>query len=494
MRILVTGGTGVIGAGVIAELLRRGHSVRLLSRHAEHDAKQWERVEPFAGDVVDPRTLRGAGGGCDAIVHIAGIVTEHAPELTFDKVNVGGTRNVIDEAKRAGVRRFLFVSSLGADRGSSDYHRSKFAAEQIVERSALNWTIARPGNVYGPGDEVVSTILKMVRSLPAVPVIDDGEQKFQPIWYEDLARAIATLLERDDSIHRTYELGGSEVTTMNDLIRRFREITDRKPLRVPVPAALASIGAKIASAAIDVPVDDVKLTMLRENNVLPTDAPRLSDLNVQETTLDEGLRILADAIPEVLPEDGVGAMHHKRFWAEIRAARLSAAPLMSYFRENVNDVMPVEFAAEPGAPSRVFLGATMTGHLPLRGHFQVRVEKDAPTRIVFSTIEGHPIAGIVQFTTEATGDGVLRFAVDVFSRASNFFDLVAMKAGGERAQAANWRTVVQRMIEASGGTSDGVHEEQFTLDEDQAKKIEQEARELVQSRKRSESDAAERPA
>ena len=95
------------------------------------------------------------------------------------------------EAARAGVRRFLYVSSLGADRGSSDYHRSKFAAEEIVERSGLSWTIVRPGTVYGPGDEVISTILKMVRSLPAIPVIDDGEQLFQPIWYEDLGRAIA---------------------------------------------------------------------------------------------------------------------------------------------------------------------------------------------------------------------------------------------------------------------------------------------------------------
>lgn len=492
MKVLITGGTGVIGAGVIPELLGNGHSVRLLSRRAEDDAKQWERVEPFAGNVAEPQSLRGAAGGCDAIIHVAGIATEEPPDLTFARVNVDGTRNIIDEAKRAGVRRFMFISSLGAERGSSEYHKSKFEAEQLVERSQLEWTIVRPGAVYGPSDEVVSTILKMVRSLPAIPVVDNGDQPFQPIWYEDLGRAIGALLTRADAKERTYELAGSELTSMNDLIQRFGEITDRKPLRVPVPSPLVSIGAKVASAVIDVPIDDVKLTMLHEHNVLEPSARPLADLGVEETPLDHALRILADALPEALAEDGVGSMHHKKFFADIQAARFSAAGLMSYFRENVSDIMPVEFAAEPGAPSRAFLGATMTGHLPLRGNFQVRVERDDPTRIVFATIEGHPISGIVEFNTETLKDGGVRFAIDVFSRASNVFDLIALKTLGERAQSANWRTVVQRMIDAGGGTSDGVHEEVHTLDDEQAAGVERDVRAMVQQRKRDESGAAER--
>jgi len=123
MKILVTGGTGVIGEGVIPELLQRGHQVRLLSRHADDDAKQWPGVEPFPGNVTEPSSLSGAANGCDAIVHIAGIAFEEPPKLTFASVNVDGTRNVLDEAKRAGVQRFVYVSSLGADTGESPYHR-----------------------------------------------------------------------------------------------------------------------------------------------------------------------------------------------------------------------------------------------------------------------------------------------------------------------------------------------------------------------------------
>src|SRR5688500_11733885 len=136
MRVLVTGGTGVVGKPAVDKLLERGHTVRLLSRNADRDARLWESgVEPFAGSVGDDESVRGAAAGCDAVLHIAGIVAENPPEVTFDEVNVQGTRRLLAEAERAGVRRFVYLSSLGADRGTSDYHRSKRAAEVLVESS-----------------------------------------------------------------------------------------------------------------------------------------------------------------------------------------------------------------------------------------------------------------------------------------------------------------------------------------------------------------------
>lgn len=487
MRVLVTGGTGVIGEGAIPELLSRGHAVRLLSRHAEEDAKQWEGVEAFEGNVGDPQTLRGAADGCDAILHIVGIVAEHPPEVTFEKVNVGGTRNMLDEAKRAGAQRFVFVSSLGADTGESDYHRSKRDAEQLVRASGLSWTIVRPGNVYGPGDEVISTILKMVRALPAVPVIDDGKQQFQPIWHEDLAKMLAATVERSDLSGQTLEAAGAEITTMNDLLHRFAEITGRSPVRVPVPMPLAQLTTRFASSLVPLPVDDNKLTMLQEKNVV-RGVSAAPTLGVTTTPLDRGLRLLADALQETLPEDGFGSLEHKRFYADIRGSRMNAVALMSAFRDRVNEFMPIEFVAEPGAPDKVEKGATMTGALPLRGNFQVRVEVAEPTHVVFATIEGHPLAGIVEFTTTDTSEGV-RFTVDTYTRASNFLDWLAVRTVGAPAQDANWRAVVQRAIDASGGTSDGVKQEKEKLDDDAAVAVEKRVRGLVQERKREETRA-----
>lgn len=268
MKILVTGGTGVVGAGVIPELLARGHEVSVLSRHADEDARRWKNVEAVTGDVSDAASLRSAVAGCDAIVHIAGIVTERPPEVTFDKVNVGGTRNIVDAAVRSGVTRFLFMSSLGADRGSSEYHRSKHEAEKIIRAAGLLWTILRPGNVYGPGDEVISTILKAVRALPAVPVLAPDDHRFQPIWFSDLGKATATAVERDDLAGEILELAGPDVTSVNDILERLGRITGRTPARVPVPMPIAVFAAKVAASAADNPIDETKLTMLREDNVL----------------------------------------------------------------------------------------------------------------------------------------------------------------------------------------------------------------------------------
>ena len=477
MKILVTGGTGVIGEGVIPELIARGHSVRLLSRHAEDDARQWPDVETFAGDVADASTLNGAADGCDVVVHIAGIVEEDPPALTFQAVNVDGTRNILDEAARAKAQRFVFVSSLGADVGASAYHQSKKAAEELVAQSDLHWTIVRPGNVYGPGDEAVSLMLKMVRALPAVPMIDGGNQEFQPIWHEDLAKILATVAERDDLARQTLEAAGREITTMKDLVERFREITGRSPIDVPVPSALAQFG-----------VDENKLQMLSEGNVV-RGRSAVEVLGIDMTPLDRGLRLLADALKETLPEAGVGSLEHKTFFADIRGARHSAASLMTAFCDRVNEFMPIEFVAEPGAPCRIDKGATLTGSLPLRGNFQVRVEVVEPTHVVFATIEGHPLSGIVEFTASEK-DGVLRFAIDTWTRASNVVDWLAARTIGAFAQDANWRAVVQRIIDASGGTSEGVRQEKEKLDDEETERAEKRIRALVQARKREEAGAS----
>src|SRR6476620_966617 len=143
MRVLVTGGTGVVGVGTVTELVRRGHSVVLVSRHADRDARQWaDGVTPWPGDVARAGTLEGATDGCDVVLHMVGIVDE-SDEATFEAVNVNGTANMIAETERAKVGRFIFVSSLGAPRGESDYHRSKREAEEKVRKFRGAWTICR---------------------------------------------------------------------------------------------------------------------------------------------------------------------------------------------------------------------------------------------------------------------------------------------------------------------------------------------------------------
>ena len=505
MRVLVTGGTGVIGEGLIPALLEAGHEVRLLSRGAESDALQWpDGVEPFAADVTDPKSLRGAAEGCDAVLHVTGIVEESPPALTYESVNVRGTQNVLAEAARSGVARFVYVSSLGAERGGSEYHRSKFRAEEVVRASGGDWLILRPGNVYGPGDEVISTLLKLIRVLPAVPVIDGGEQPFQPVWYEDLGRAAVRALESPGLRHETLELAGAEVTTTGDVIERLSAITGRDVARVPVPSWLASLGVQVAELAkvegllgVKVPLDDAKLKMLLEGNTVePAVANALTTrLGVRPTPLDEGLRLLADLIPEQLPSEGVGPLVRKRFWADIRRGRYTPTGLLELFRERCVEVMPLEFSAEPGTPRVIEEGVVLTLALPVRGNVQVRVEEVAARRITFATLEGHMLAGAIRFDTRGEKRSGVRFTVEIHARPATAFDWVAVNTFGDAMQSSNWERVVGRVVGLSGGEApEGVRSETVTLEEEEAEEVGRKLKGLVDRRKRAERGGAKKRA
>jgi len=495
MRILVTGGSGVVGVGTVTELVRRGHEVRLLARHARDDVRQWPNgVTPHEGDVSDAASIAGAAEGCDAVLHIVGIVEESPPKVTFERVNVGGTRNMLAESGRAGVRRFVYVSSLGAPQGESEYHKSKREAERLVEQFAGNWTICRPGNVYGPGDEQISVMLRLVRGVsPLMPTIGSGDQPFQPIWWEDLARALATVVERDDLAGQVLELAGAETTSQNDLHERMSRLTGRDVQSVPVPEMLAKLTAKAVSmVGWKIPFSESELQMLHEGNTIRDGLPNalVEMLGITPTPLDEGLRKLADQQPEQLPSEGIGTLKRKRFWADIVGGKHSPESLFNLFRTRFDDVTPVfvDAKAEPRTSDVLEEGETVTLALPMRGHVQVRVAAVEPRRVTLLTLEGHPLAGAVRFLCEPRGDAV-RFLVEVYDRPANLIDFIAMRALGDRLQEHTWSHVVEKMLEISGGKArEGVQSETASLDEQEAAAIDTWVKELVVRRKRRSAD------
>lgn len=496
MRILVTGGTGVVGTGTVTELLRRGHSVVLASRHANDDVRQWANgVTARVCDVTDVGELHGAADACDAVLHMAGIVEEAPPETTFEKVNVEGTKYMLAEATRAGVDRFVYVSSLGAETGESGYHRSKCDAEALVRRFDGSWTICRPGNVYGPGDEQISMLLRLVRGAsPIVPKIGDGSQPFQPIWWEDAAFALADVLERDDLSHRELDLAGDEQTSQNDLIERFSVITGRDVHAIALPEVVASIGAKaISLVGWDVGFSEDQFQMLREGNVIAPGATNAltETLGIEPTPLDAGLRALCNQQPEQLSNEGVGSLKRKRFWADIAGNDCTPEGLFAQFVSHFNDVTPVfvDVAAEPSSRDEIEEGETLTLSLPMRGHVQVRVTGLEARRVTLITLVGHPLAGAVRFLCEDRG-GAVRFQVEVYDRAANFIDLVAMRTLGDRMQSHTWSKVVEGMVELSGGeAAAGVEHDSETLDDEEAALIGEWLEEIVVARKRAENTA-----
>ncbi len=493
MRILFTGGTGVLGTGTVTELLGRGHEIVLLSRHANDDARQWpDGVTPRQGNVAEAGTIHGAAQGCDVVLHMVGVVEETPPEATFERVNVQGTANVLAEATRAGARRFVYVSSLGAPTGESAYHQSKRAAEKAVRGFEGSWTICRPGNVYGPGDEQFSMLLRMIRGpSPIIPKVGDGDQPIQPIWWDDAAQAIASIVERSDLDTRELDLAGAEVTSQNDLIERFSVITGQEVSTLPLPDFVASLGSKALKAiGWDAGFTDDQLTMLKEGNVIRSgDINGLTVLGITPTPLDVGLRALADQQPEQLPSRGIGALKRKRFWVDITGSTHTPESLFQLFAQRFDDVTPslVDAQAEPGTTDDLVEGASLTLALPIRGHVQVRVSGLEERQVTLITLAGHPLAGAVRFLSEQRGQA-LRFQIEAYDRAANVLDLIAMRTVGDHLQDRTWMETVERMVELSGGTAAGVQHDGESLSDDEAERICTWLEELTLERKRAENE------
>jgi NADH dehydrogenase len=482
MKVLVTGGTGVIGDSVVRALHARGHTVRVLTRHAGRDQRWWPPgVDGWAGDVSDERTIRGAAQDCEAVIHVAGIVTEDPPNRTFQRVNIDGTRYVALEAERSGARKLVYISSLGAERGTSAYHKSKSVAEDVVRTFPRDWVILRPGAVYGPGDEHLSVLLRMVRTLPVIPTIGSGAKEFQPIWHEDLASAVAGAIDRDDVRCQSLDIAGAERTSQNDLVRRFSKLTGREVVRAPLPETVASWGLRALDAiGVDVPFTEDQLEMLVDGNVIePGKSNALTDVfGIVPTTLEDGLRRLLDEQPEQLPSDGTGALTRKRYWADIRGGKLNASQLLDYLRAHLTELLPPTVRVKPGRNGAPVLaeGETLTLELPARGDVQVRVAEVVDERITLLTVAGHPIAGAVRFLASPLDDGVC-FEIQVYDRPATAIDEVVMLTVGGWLQRSTWLALAENVVAASGG-SGKVRTEESRLSERELVVVNEWAREL----------------
>lgn len=197
--LAVTGGTGFVGSHLLRLGLAEGYDVRALTRGWKPPEDEIAWVD---GALDRPETLVKLCGGADAVIHLAGAI--NAPDRAgFETVNVAGTANMIDAARKAGVRRFVHISSLAAREPElSDYGWSKARSERLVAASGLDWTIVRPPAVYGPGDRETFELFKMARrGLIALP----PRGRFSVIHVEDLCRLILALLDDADSWTETYE-------------------------------------------------------------------------------------------------------------------------------------------------------------------------------------------------------------------------------------------------------------------------------------------------
>ena len=260
-RVTLVGGTGYIGRELLARLVARGASVRVVSRHAPDGAPA--AIEHLRGSIEDPAVIERAVEGAQAVVDLVGTTAAASP-AAFYTLHRDAPRQLAHAARSAGVARFVFTSAMGVTLDAPSLaDRSKAEGEIAVREAFPGATIARPALVYGVDDHFFSRFIPLVRRAPAIPLIGAGRTRFQPIHVDDAAEAMARMVELPEANGRIYELGADEVFTLRELIERLCDALGRHPRLVPVPFGVAEAGARLTQWLPNAPLtaDQVRLLM-----------------------------------------------------------------------------------------------------------------------------------------------------------------------------------------------------------------------------------------
>jgi NADH dehydrogenase len=273
MRVFVTGATGFVGHEVVASLRKRGHAVTAVVREPARAADLAAKgVTLVTGDVLERPSLERSIPGHDAVVHLVGVIVEPKP-LTFDDLHRVATENVIAATKAAGVARYLHMSANGTrPYAPSPYHATKWAAEEAVRASGLDWTIFRPSLIFGGSrrDKLFRTLAGFYRTpfFVPVPLVGSGEALMQPVAVTDVARAYAEALENPGAKGKTYTVVGPGRMAFREMVRVVGDGLGKRRWMAPgPPPVLRFMAWAFLERLPNPPLTRAQITMALEDNV-----------------------------------------------------------------------------------------------------------------------------------------------------------------------------------------------------------------------------------
>jgi len=265
-----------------------------------HNPKRAERLaalgfELVEGDMTNPESLRRAVEGCDTVIHLVAI--RQGPREQFERIMEQGTRDLVEAAKAAGVRRFVLMSALGTSEETKDlvpYYHAKWEMEQTVAASGLDHVIFRPSFIFAADGGILPTFKKLAKLTPVTPITGKGTQRIQPIWADDVAAHFSAAVDKAETANRTFELGGPDVVTWNELWDRLKRALGVRRPSVHVPMALMRANALVTERLPgNVPLTRDLLKMLEAGDNVASGSDAVDTFRFPLVPLDEQLRRIA---------------------------------------------------------------------------------------------------------------------------------------------------------------------------------------------------------
>ncbi len=291
MKVFLTGGTGFVGREVTRQLLASGHQVRALVRSAG-SLQDTSGIETVVGDTTKPESLQGALDGCGAVIHLVGIIREFpAKQITFERLHTASAQNMLRAATEQGVQRFLHMSANGTRPDAvTDYHKTKWAAEEAVRQSGLDCTIFRPSLIFGPQDQFINMLAQLVRRLPLVPVMGDGQYRMQPVAVADVAAGFVKALETPESVGQIYHCGGPAAYSYDEILDLIGQALGKdRVCKLHHPLFLMKPVVAVMQSIPQFPMTSDQLQMLLEGNVCDPEPWRIT-FGLELTELAAGIR------------------------------------------------------------------------------------------------------------------------------------------------------------------------------------------------------------
>jgi uncharacterized protein YbjT (DUF2867 family) len=289
--VTVFGGTGFLGRRVVRHLRQHDFCVRVASRHPDLGHTTLPPDDPqlrsVKADVHDERSVADALAGAYGAVNAVSLYVERGRE-TFHSVHVESAQRVATQAQRAGVKRLVHVSGIGADpRSQSLYIRKRGEGELAVRAAFADANLVRPAVMFGPDDAFLTTILKLLKRFPIYPMFGNGQIRLQPAYVEDVGQAIVKMLQGAEMSPIMFECGGPRVYSYEEFLRAVARAAGIKPILIPVPFTAWLALALIAETLPSPPITRNQVELMRIDSTSSADMPGLGELGISPHSIEE---------------------------------------------------------------------------------------------------------------------------------------------------------------------------------------------------------------